>query len=340
MGVKEQTLKMELNTISLSDFVKLGEVIFKKGEVGVPQVMRNSGFFNIVTIPENTGNTREFSEIDLEEYADNKGQSDQAERAKVQQGYTKTMTKKRVAKDIGISYEMIHENKYQEVVRRLTNLGALVPNRMDLDLAHRLTFMTSTSFSDKNGSTVDTAMGDTYALGYSAHTIKTAATTYRNILANNPRLSKGSLQAMRRLIVEETVNQFGEKVTMSFNTLWTTDDPEDMDMAAELLRSTSNPDQNNAGVINVDQARFTHKFFPRVATDANGAVNTDKRHYWGIYSSANSQAYLGIWEEAHMKGPEEEEFSTDDTVFGVRGGYGIVIVSGVFCKVSKGDGSA
>lgn len=331
---------MELNTISLSDFVKLGEVMFKKGEMSVPQVMRNSGLFNVSGIPANTGNTREFSEIDLEEYADNKGESAQADRAKAQQGYSKTMTKKRIAKDIGISYEMINENKYPEVVRRLTSLGALVSNRMDLDLAHRITFATATSYSDKNGATVDTALGDTYALAYSAHTVRGTSDTYRNILANNPRLSKGALQAMRRLIVEETMNQFGEKVSMTFDVLWTTDDPEDMDMAAEILRSTSNPDQNNAGVINVDQARFTHKFFPRVATDANGAVDSDKKHYWGLYSSANSQAHLGVWEEARMKAPKEEEFSTDDTVFGARGGYGITIVSGAFFKMSKGDGAA
>lgn len=331
---------MELNGIAFNDFVALGEIMFKKGEMSIPQVMRNSGFFNVSGIPKNTGNTREFSEVDLEEYADNKGESAQAERAKAQQGYSKTMRKKRVAKDIGISYELITENKYQEVVRRLTNLGQLVSNRMDLDLAHRLSFMAETSYSDKNGETVDISLGDTFALAYSAHTVAGSSTTYRNILANNPRLSKGSMQAMRRLIVEETVNQFGEKVTMPFDTLWTTDDPEDMDMAAEILRSTSNPDQNNAGVINVDQARFTHKMFPRVATTAAGAVDTTKRHYWGIYSSANSQAHVGIWEEARMKAPQEEDFSTDDTIFGARGGYGITIVSGAFAKFSKGDGSA
>lgn len=331
---------MELNTISLPDFVKLGEVMFKKGEMSVPQVMRGSGMFNVSNIPQNTGNTREFSEIDLEEYADNKGESAQSERAKTQQGYSKIMTKKRVSKDIGISYEMIHENKYQEVVRRLTNLGKLTANRMDLDLAHRITFATATTYTDKNGATVAIDMGDDFALAYSAHTVKGSSTTYRNILANNPRLSKGALQAMRRLIVEETVNQFGEKVAMTFDVLFTTDDPEDMDMAAEILRSTSNPTQNNAGVINVDQARFRHIAFPRVATDANGAVDSDKKHYWGLFSTENSQAHLGIWEEARMKTPQEEDFSTDDTIFGARAGYGITIVSGAFFKFSKGNGDA
>lgn len=37
-------------------------------------------------IPEHTGNTREFSEIDTNEYLGYKGEGDQAQRGKVQQG--------------------------------------------------------------------------------------------------------------------------------------------------------------------------------------------------------------------------------------------------------------
>ena len=174
---------MELNTISIEDFVKLADVIFKKGEMSVPQVMRNSGLFSVSSIPANTGNTRDFSEIDLEEYADNKGESAQSERAKTQQGYTKTMRQKRVSKDIGISYEMRTQNKYPEVVRRLTSLGKLVSNIMDLDLAHRISLAFSTSYSDKNGDTVDVSLGDGLALASTAHTVSGSSVTYRNALA-------------------------------------------------------------------------------------------------------------------------------------------------------------
>lgn len=336
---------MELNTISLPDFVKLADVIFYKGLESVPQIMRGSGIFNVSPIPANTGNSREFSEIDLEEYAANKGESAQAERAKEQQGYSKTMTQKRVALDIGISYEMRTQNKYQEVVKRLTGLGKLVANRMDLDLAHRITFATATSYEDQDGATVATTMGDGFQLAYTAHTVKGSSDTYRNRLANNPRLSTGSLQAMERLVVEESINQFGEKISMSHNLLWTTDDPEDVDIALEMLKSTSSLSAPNAGVINVQQAKYRHIMLPRVATDANGAVNSAKRHYWGLCATDYSQAHLGVWEEARMKTPpmdgnSGEEFSTDDYNFGARGGYGIVIVSGAFFKMSTGDATA
>ncbi len=336
---------MELNTISLPDFVKLADVIFFKGLNSVPQVMRESGLFNISPIPQNSGNTREFSEIDLEEYADNKGESAQSERAKVQQGFTKIMTQKRVAKDIGISYEDRTQNKYQEVTKRLVSLGKLVSNRMDLDLSHRITFATATSYEDKNGATVDLTMGDGFQFAYTAHTVRGSSTTYRNRLANNPRVSVGALQTMERLVVEESINQFGEKISMKHDVLWSTDDPEDMDIIAEILRSTAKLDGPNSGVINVQQAKYRHISLPRVATDKNGQINSAKRHYWGLAATEWSQAHLGIWEEARMKTPpmdgnSGEEFSTDDWDFGTRGGYGILIVSGAWFKFSSGDAAA
>ena len=131
---------MELNTISLTDFVRNATILFMKGVDTVPLVARGSGLFRVEPVPQNTGNTREYTEIDLELYAKAKNQSDQASRAKVQQGYSKVARLKRIALDIGISYEMRTQNKYTEVVAKLTNLGMLGARRIELDLTHRLTF--------------------------------------------------------------------------------------------------------------------------------------------------------------------------------------------------------
>jgi len=48
--------------------------------------MINSGLVKVMNISENTGNTREFSEIDTNEYLSYKGEGDQAARGKIQQG--------------------------------------------------------------------------------------------------------------------------------------------------------------------------------------------------------------------------------------------------------------
>ncbi len=336
---------MELNTASIGDFVRLAPIIFNKQAASLPQAARNSGMFQFDAIPMNSGNTREYTEIDLEEYADVKGESDQAGRAKVQQGYNKVLTSYRVAKDIGISYEMRTQNKYQKVIRRLTNLAGLGLNRMDLDLSHRLTFGTATSYTDRDGRTVDTAMGDTFALFYTAHTLRSSDDTYRNRLANNPQLSKGSLEAIELQIVENTLNQFGEKVIVPFDILWMTDDPNTNNMAAELLRSTASTDAGkNEGVVNQYQTKYKPVRLPRVATTNAGAVDSTKRRYWGLASSMITDGVLAVWEETRLKSPSTtdaaEEFSTDDWNFGVRSGYGITVVTGRWVHFSSGNGVA
>jgi len=336
---------MELNIATLSDLVRNAEILFLKGLDSVVMAARNSGMFRIDNIPDHTGNTKEYSEIDLEEYADDKPEGDQAARARVQQGYSKIGTLRRVSKDIGITFEMRRYNKYIDVVSRLTSLGALPANRMELDLSHRITFATSTAYTNKNGSSIDVTVGDTLALASTAHTVRGASTTFRNRLANSPVFSKASLEGMEKMIIENSINQFGEKITVPYDILWTTDDPNTVNTVREFLRSSAAPDSNNAGVVNVYAGKYKHVILPRVATDANGAVDSTKAKYWGLASSQNSSAFLGINEEPRLKTPSTEgssahEFSTEDMNFGTAAGYFIVIPGARWFAISLGDGTA
>jgi len=305
---------------------------------------QSSGLFVVENVPENSGNIRDYTEIDLELYADNKAQGNQAGRARVVLGYNKTVSVKRIAKDIGITYEMRRFNKYPDVVRRLTNLAQMPMNRLELDLSHRIGFGTATTYTDKNGSAVDISVGDALALFSTVHTLTGSSSTYRNRLAGNPILSKGALEGMERLVAEETLNNFAEKVTIPFDILWTTDDPNTVNTALEYLNSVAAPDFANSGVTNVYKAKYKHVKLPLVATTAAGAVDNTKRRYWGLASSMMSDAHLGIWEAPHLKSPADlnagEEFSTDDWNFGVRAGYGIGIVTGRWIRFSSGDATA
>lgn len=336
---------MELNINTLSDFVANSAILWAKGKDSVPELARRSGLFKETVIPQMTGNTRTFSEIDLEEYADKKGEGNQSSRARVQQGYSKTGTLYRVSKDIGITYEMRTQGKYEQIKDKLTNLGRLVPNRMDLDLTHRLTFGTATAYTDKDGESVDISVGDTFQLFYTAHTLRGSSTTFRNRLANNPQFSRGALESMEQMRVQNTYNQFGEKMTIPDDIIWSGDDPNTINSIAEVLRSTSNPTQNNPGVINTYVNKYVHKVFPRLATDANGGNDSSKVKYWGVASSTMSTAFLGVHEEPRLKTPpadgkSNEEFSTDDWNFGTRGGWLIVIVSAAWIGFSSGDAAA
>lgn len=298
----------------------------------------------VMDIPENTGNTREFSEIDTNEYLRFKGQSDAAARGQVEQGYTKTMTAYRFAENIGISYEMRTQNKYPEVVNALLSGGQKGFNRMDLDLTHRLTFGTSTTYTDMDGRTIAIATGDALQLFYSAHLLHGSSTTFRNRLANNPRLSRGALEAMERLVVEETYNSLGEKKSIPFDILYTTDDPNTVNTAREYLQSTASPEGVNSGVVNVYNGKYKLVVLPRLATTAAGATDSTKRYYWGLASSLLSSFYLGTWERPHLIAPaansNSEDVQTDDWDFRNRAGYGIVVVGANWCKFSSGDAAA
>lgn len=332
---------MELSIAGLSDFVRNAEILFLKGLDSVNMAARNSGIFRIDNLADHKGNTKEYSEIDLEEYAEIKAEGDQASRAKVQQGYSKVGTLYRISKDIGITYEMRHYNKYIDVVARLTNLGQMAGKRMELDLSHRITFATATSYTSKEGTTIDTTVGDTKALAATDHTVRGSATTFRNRLANNPIFSKGSLEGMEQMIIENSINQFGEKVSIPYDIIWTTDDANTVNTVKEFLKSTASPDALNAGVVNVNQGKYKHVILPLVATTASGAVDSSKAKYWGLASSMNSQAFLGINEEPHMKPTDGNvEFSTEDMNMGVSAGYFIVIPGARFFTLSTGDATA
>ena len=337
---------MELNSVALSDFVKLGLVIWQKGYDSVDQAMMKSGLVQKINISANTGNTREISSVDTNEYLTYKGEEDQAARGQIQQGYSNTITSYRVAENVGISYEMRTQNKYPEVVRRLTNAGKKGPNSIDLDLSHRITFGTATSYTDRDGRTIDVTTGasSTQQLFDTNHPLAGSTTTYRNRLANNPRISKGALEGMQRLVAEETYNALGEKVTAVFDILFTTDDPNSVNTAKEYLRSTGAPDAAHGSVVNVYSGKYKHVILPRVATDCNGAPDSDKRYYWGIASSSMSSLYCGIWEAPHLIPPaanaNSEDVQTDSWDLRNRAGYGITVVEGMWIKFSDGLGTA
>lgn len=335
---------MELNIATLSDFVRNATILFMKGMDSVATPAKDSGMFRIEDIADHTGNTKEYSEIDLEEYADDKEEGDQAARARVQQGYSKIGTLYRVAKDIGITFEMRRYNKYTDVVARLTNLGQLPMKRMELDLEHRFTFATATTYTNRNGKVIDITVGDGLALASTAHTVRGATTTFRNRLANNPIFSRGSMEGMETMIKENSINQFGEKIVIPYDIIWTTDDQNTINTVREYLKSTAAPDQNNSGVVNVYEGKYKHVVLPKVATNNLGAVDSTKAKYWGLASTQNSQAFLGINEAPHMKATSETgsnvEFSTEDWNMGATAGYFIVIPGARWFALSTGDGTA
>src|SRR3990167_5641668 len=92
------------------------------------------------------GSTKRYDEYDGETFADNKAEGADSKKAKVGVGYNVTMTAKTVSKEVDITYEARHDNRYAQIGTDLTNLANFVDDRQDLDLTHRFTFAASTSY--------------------------------------------------------------------------------------------------------------------------------------------------------------------------------------------------
>lgn len=335
---------LDLSTVSLPDFVRNAEITWKKGADSFNAVMRNSGIVKEIAIPNNSGNTREFSSADLELYAKVKQERDQAAFARTQQGYSKIGTLYRVAQAQVITYEMRTQGKYREIQNMLLDILPSVMRRMELDLQHRITFAASTSYTDMDGRTVDTTVGDTKALAATDHTVRGSSSTFRNILANNPQFSRGALEAMEKMRVENSINQLGQKVPCTDDVLWTTDDPNTVNTVREVLRATASVESGtNSGVPNTYNGKYRHVSLPLVATDKNGNVDSTKAKYWGLVSTRQSSFMLGVHEEPNVTPPTEgdgKSVLTHDWTFSVSGGWMIVIPDPAFFAISKGDASA
>ena len=146
---------------------------------------------------------------------------------------------------------------------------------------------------------------------------------------------------MERMAKENAINMFGEKLTNPMlDVLFTTDDPEDINIAMEYLESVGSPDFDNNKVVNVYSRKYRHVVLPRVATDAQGVADTSKRHYWGLVSTEDFQAYLGFWERPRNIGVLEADDGSENFLTGVRTQYGITIVVARGFNMSTGDGAA
>jgi len=335
-----------LNTASYPDLTAQGDIEFTTGVASVDANARSSGIWKTSIWIDGTGNTKVFSEFDAEEYARKKDEGAQASQAVFQQGYSLTVAPIRFGLDTAITYEMRKDNKYEEITNMFTDLGAQCANRIELDLTHRITFGTAITYTNLDGDTISIDTGDDFALFYSAHTLTGSSDTYRNILANNPQVSTGALEAMEKMNVENTLNNLGQKKALKYDIIYTTDDPNTGNTVAEILQSTAKISAPNAGVKNIYQAKYRHVVLPLIATDASGNVDSTKAKYWGLASSSAKGAQLkfALREAPNMTAASpnsnSEEFSTEDWKYKGRARYAIGSVVGRGITLSKGDGSA
>lgn len=323
-----------LNTITLPELTDLVRHNWLKMQDEYPKNAKQ--LFITEPVGAGQGSTKRYNEVDIEKYADAKGEGANSKKAKVGIGYQIDMTARTFSKEIDITLEMRNDNRYSEVGSLITSLSGFCENRMDLDLTHRFTFCTSSSYTDKNGDTITTTVGDGNPLAYSAHTLVFSGTTYSNRVSGDPAFSQAALETALGTATTGILTNFGEKKSMRFNTIVSGDDPGTVRAIRQLMNSTADVDAIQSGVKNVYSGSYNHIILPDLATTAAGAYDSTKRRWWFVVASgqgmAGWQAYLGVWIAPQFLSPSDSNAGMDihtyNWTYTTYTRYGICIPTG------------
>jgi hypothetical protein len=322
-----------LNTVTFPELTDLVNRNFiSVGGLIVPVAKQ---LFMTDTMGVGEGELKLLQEYDTTTYAKAKPQGVDAKKASFGIGYYITIRAKRIGIESEITWEMRRYNKKQEVMASIQSLPYFCPQRVEIDLTHRLTFASSTSMVDMDGNTVDLTVGDGLALASTSHTLKFSTLTYSNRLTGDPLFSKGSMEAAELLTTTDILSNFGEKRVMDFNTIVTGNNPTVINSVKQFLNSTSDNTQNNPGVMNVYQGKYRHVILPQLATTATGAIDSTKKNYWFLAAIGGGlkgwQAWYIEWESMNLipsTSGNGQDVHKDVWYYNVRQAYNIGIVSG------------
>lgn len=290
-------------------------------------------------IPLGTGNMRQYDESDFSSFARTKPEGVAAAKANFTIGYHKQMRMKRIALEFDLTYEARTQNQWYRVEEITQQLIQTVPYRLNLDMTQlAVTFAQSSSYVDMDGFTIDTTTGDGQPIASAAHTLSQNPTTYTNIVAGAPQFSKSGLIAAETVAKNNIMDNFGVPRIMSWTHIFCANTPNVKENIKQFLFSTSDNTQANPAVENTYKNRYEMLVLSQIDTDANGQRDTSKSNWWGIAALGGAvrgdrlQAYYGQWEAPNMKpaptnGNNADDFSKDIWKYGVRGGYGLTVVS-------------
>lgn len=334
-----------INTSSLNQLVDLVNRSFLASQGNqLDNVMLNSGIVRKESIATGSWLVRRFSEsIARTSYAWEWVEGAPATQALFQYGYEKDLIIDQHDLSISITKMMRVGGKDQEIIRKLVDLGGVGYREIDLALSHRLWFAWSTSYVNSRGFTKDLTCGDGLALISGVHTLTGSASTYSNQVPNNPQFSKGAYTAAKKIAVENTLNNLGEKMVLDYNIVITTDDEDTIIAVKELSNATADITSSNAGTFNVYKW-LKHVIAPRIATTSVGWVDTNKRKYWFIASSDIQPIIYGELEAPYIKTPRDgnngEDALTENWNFVTFARWGTAVPSPRGIIGSKWDGTA
>jgi len=323
---------------NFADFNDNLEVLWRKTYDAFPKVARQ--LYDVRSTDVDTGSV---SSLDSVSVAKRKREGQDFAFLSLTQNYRKTWQTYEVGGEIKITWNMRRYAKYNEINKALTGMAESVARRMEMDLTHRFTFFGSTSYTNLDGDSVTTTVGDGLALGSTVHTVPGSSTTFRNIVANNPVISKGGIEAAEKLFATQMIDTNGQLVFYTPDTIITTNDPTVVNTVSQYLRSSADPEAAHSGVMNPYMGKYRHVILPFLSTTAAGAYDSTKANYWALACIARTDALLFVGQEPMLIPPTEndgKEFETMDWLYAAFGSFGLEISDPRFIVLSAGDGSA
>lgn len=283
--------------------------------------------FRVDPIGTGNGDTHTYNEYDTDTFSSQMPEGVDAVKARFALGYEKSAKVVRYGKEVNVTEYMRKFNKVRRVQDDLLALMNYIPQGEELDLTHRFTFATSTSYTDRDGNTIDVSLGSGNALVGATQALSGTSTTYRNRISGDPLFSQGAYEAGLDLGVSDVLSNLGERRVMDFDVIFSTDDTATCMDIKRLLKSTGDVDGAHSGIINPHMGEKRHVVLPYLATTATGARDATKRKWWGLVATGQWHGYFGLAEAPYMTKPFQDPHN-DNWVFGVRGSYLICVPGG------------
>ena len=260
-------------------------------------------------------------------------------------GYYKDVTVYRRTYSLPWTWYFVYHNKYPDQITRLIQeTGWALAYRLELDATHPFTFGTATTYTNKDGRSVDIAGGDTLALFVSGHTLTNSATTWRNILAGNPQISAGSVEAMENLTNQQIFDNNGIRRPARKDTIVVASDQTSYNVAQKIVNSTAPREEAHAGVYNPYMGKYRVIRSLWLDSDNVGNVDSTKSKYWMMIDSRNLGSYLYVTENPRVTTPTISnggvDYYNENETVKASACYEPVVLDARYITFSSGDGAA
>lgn len=327
-----------VNRDNFADFNDNLEIKWRKSYAEFPKVAAQ--LYDVEYVDTDTGDE---SGLDGYSVAKRKREGEDFAYLNLTQNYRKAWNVYEIGGMTKITWIMRRAAKYRLIDNRIMGIAKSAAKRMEWDLTHRYTFCTATSYTNLDGDTVSTTVGDGFALAYTAHTVPGSSSTYRNRVAGNPLLSKAGLEAAEKLFATQMIDTNGELISENATHLIVSNDPNTINTALEYLHSTAAPDSNNSGMKNVYSGKYTLIVLPYLATTAAGVYDSTKATYWFLANLDHKDAILKVLQRPTFIPPtmsDGKEFETMDWKYACHAAFALEIIDPKWIVFSSGDGTA